>query len=210
VIKGGHTMVGQEAMLGLTVVGTLCNGAVVGKRGAKAGDRLFLSKPLGVGMVVRAYALGLTGEAALAEAVATMALSNRRASRRMMAAGAHASTDVSGFGLLGHLSEMLAPGQGARIHLDSVPLLASLAGLPPQVARTHWTTSNLAYAQTRRRIAGVAAPQSIGPLLDPQTNGGLLVAADEGVGGALLADGFACIGWITNSEEIRIDGAPLP
>lgn len=209
-IKGGHTMVGQEAMLGLAVVG-MCRGPeVLGKRGARPGDCLFLSKPLGVGMLVRGYALGLADEEALAEAVATMTQSNRRASQHMMEAGAHASTDVSGFGLLGHLSEMLGPGQGVHIHLDRVPILPSVVSLPPQVARTHWTASNLAYAQSRRRVAGVTGLERIGPLLDPQTNGGLLVVADEGCGGALLAHGFACIGRITNFEEIMIRSSPQP
>lgn len=205
-IRGGHTMIGKEAMIGLTVVGVLRNHRLLGKRGARLNDHLFLSKPLGVGMVMRGYALGLTDEKALAEAVSTMTQSNRLASKRIMETEAHAATDVSGFGLLGHLSEMLATGQGARIHLDSVPILSSIRRLPSQIAQTYWIKNNFSYTESRRRIAGITYINEIGPLLDPQTNGGLLVAASESADESLSTIGFACIGQVIDEETIIISG----
>lgn len=203
-IKGGHTMVGKEAMIGLTVVGISRDQGLLDKKGARLRDYLFLSKPLGVGMVVRAYALGLADDKALAEAVSTMTQSNRLASEHIMEAEVHAATDVSGFGLLGHLSEMLAVGQGASIHLDSVPILPSIRRLPSQIAQTYWIKNNFAYAESRRRIAGITYINDIGPLLDPQTNGGLLIAAPETTGEFLSTFGFVCIGQVIDEETIII------
>jgi selenide,water dikinase len=113
---------------------------------------------------------------------------------------------VSGFGLLGHLSEMLATGQGARIHLDSVPILSSIRRLPSQIAQTYWIKNNFSYTESRRRIAGITYINEIGPLLDPQTNGGLLVAAPESADESLSTIGFACIGQVIGEETIIISG----
>jgi len=203
-LKGGHTLVGKEAMLGLGVVGIVQNGELLNKIGAHIGDHLFLSKPLGVGMIVRGYALGLADDDALDEAVAVMIRSNQCASRAAVKAAVNAATDVSGFGLLGHLSEMLAPGQGALVYRDRVPVLTSIRALPSQIARTHWIENNLAYIERQRRLIGAIEIDRIGPLLDPQTNGGLLVAATKSAGETLSRVGFEHIGQVTDTDAIAI------
>ncbi len=203
-VVGGHTMIGLEAIAGLTVLGTPRTGRLLSKRGAVPGDTLLLSKPLGVGLIVRGYKLGLADDAALQEAVDLMLVSNGPASQAAVDANVHAATDVSGFGLLGHLSEMLAGDLGACLCLDQIPLLRSLERLPSELGQTLWSEHNLRYATRSHRVVRAEPRRSISALLDPQTNGGLLVAADEAAAGELGRHGFTPIGRVVRSATIEI------
>lgn len=203
-IIGGQTIEGPEMMIGMTVIGAPRSGRLLGKLGAKAGELLYLSKPLGIGLIVRAYQLGILGEEELDEALAVATTSNERASLVALEAGVSASTDVTGFGLLGHLSEMLNGRLGARIDLSSLPVLKGASTLPAGVGDTPFIRANLDYTASRIRLSGVTELSLLTVLLDPQTNGGLLVSAEKSAAPMLTDAGFIGIGVVTNSEEIEV------
>ncbi|MCB0238195.1 MAG: selenide, water dikinase SelD, partial [Anaerolineae bacterium] len=106
-IAGGHTIQDKEPKYGLVVLGMVDPRRLLAKSGAQPGDRLILTKPLGAGVVTTAFMRDLTSDEQLAAATASMMQLNRAASEAALAAGAHAATDITGFGLLGHASEML-------------------------------------------------------------------------------------------------------
>jgi len=204
-VVGGHTLVSREALAGLTVIGVPASSRVIRKTGVQVGSGVFLSKPLGVGMVCRAHELRVCGGDALDEAVAAMLVSNRLASLTMVGAGVEAATDVSGFGLLGHLSEMLSGGLGARLALDDVPVLGGARQVVDVAFHAPELRGNLAYVRRRCRLETRRELEALAPLLDPQTNGGLLVAGDEAAADVLLRDGvYRRIGEITNSGCIEV------
>lgn len=204
-IVGGQTIVGMEPMAGLTVFGFPHGDRALSKRGARTGDVLLLSKPLGVGLIVRAYKLRLVGEKALELANHVMLTSNRAASRIMLEAGVRAATDVTGFGMLGHLTEMLEPGQGACVHFDAVPILAPVTQLPPGISRTPWVLGNRDYVEEIKTLHYDRHHEVMAPLFDPQTNGGLLVAAAPERAAELVAQGFTRLGTIDESDAVTIE-----
>lgn len=204
-VVGGQTLIGPESMAGLSVIGRINAGKVLAKSGARPGDRLMISKPLGTGLVLRGYRLGLLGEPDLEVALRVMEQSNRYASLAAVQASASAATDVTGFGLLGHLAEMLVPDQlGATVYLNRVPVLASIHRLPPSVAHTTWITGNLEYVRTSCRLVGVSEFEKIVALLDPQTSGGLLVAIHPQSADQLERNGFIDIGVITQNPRLEV------
>ena len=177
-IVGGHTVSDNELKYGLSVNGRVHPERVIRNQGAGPGDALFLTKPLGTGILATALKKGRLGEDAALAMVASMTRSNQPASQAAVAAGASAMTDVTGFGLAGHLSEMLGTGNalGVRIFTERLPLLPD----------------TLTYAAARRMRGGMAANHDyvgdrlcLAPgmdlryralLCDPQTSGGLAVA----------------------------------
>lgn len=197
-LRGGHTVVGQETMIGLTVIGSTPNGIYFRKSGAKVGDYLLLSKPLGVGIMIKARQLNLIGDEEFEEALQLMTTSNKDASRWAIKVKAHAVTDVSGFGLLGHLSEMLGPELGATLNLSNIPVLNEAVKHSEYVG-CNLTDANLWYTRSRVRLEGFEENIRFYPLADPQTNGGLLVAVDGTVTQELIENGFYLIGRITDS-----------
>jgi selenide,water dikinase len=205
-VAGGHTVIGREAMVGLSVIGVPRGARVLRKKGAVAGDVLLLSKPLGVGLIQRAFKLGLAAESALRAAVTAMTTSNGPASEHVLEASAHACTDVSGFGLLGHLAEMLTPECGATLELSAIPVIPEARALPPEVARTVWIENNYENVRTRRTIDGVIELHRLSALLDPQTNGGLLVAVTPENAARLIEASFVNIGQVTGGSSFEIVG----
>jgi selenide,water dikinase len=203
-VLGGQTILGREAMAGLTVIGLPRSSRILRKGGSQQGDLLLLSKPLGVGLILRGYKLGLLHEAALEEALTTLLTSNACASEAALDAGVHACTDVTGFGLLGHLAEMLAPHHGATLNLSRIPILPPAAALPNAALHTAWIENNYQYATAHREISGIREPHRIAPLLDPQTNGGLLVSAREIAAEKLNAAGFSVVGRVTETPSFEI------
>lgn len=203
-LAGGHTTVGEEAIAGLSVIGRVGQ-TVLKKRGARCGDVLLISKALGTGLALRAWRQGLLDLDSLQPVLALMETSNRRAGLAALHADAHAATDVTGFGLLGHLAEVLAvDGLGATLQLGSVPILDAARDLPPVLARSKWIEDNLAYTRRTTRLSGVTDRDEIAALLDPQTSGGMLVAVDAGAVGGLIDSGFKSIGVVTDRAEMEI------
>jgi len=183
-LLGGHTVQDAEIKFGYAVTGEVDPARVLTNTGARPGDVLVLTKPIGTGVISTALKFGRAPAAAVQAAVASMMALNRAAADAIQAlpAGAvHACTDVTGFGLLGHASE-IAGGSGCTIRIDAerVPLLegarALVRGNIPGGGRT-----NRQYFGAGAEIADGIDPDLLDLLFDPQTSGGLLVAIDPAV-----------------------------
>ena len=177
-LVGGHTTVGGELFVGLCVLGELAPGeAPLALGGARAGEDLVLTKPLGTGVVLAADARGLAAGAWLEAALASMLRPNAEAARVARACGAGGATDVSGFGLAGHLLPLArASGVVAELRLDALPALAGAKELLARGVRSSFHAQN---ARLRAEIAldAAAAQDPARELLfDPQTSGGLVFA----------------------------------
>ncbi|MEO6716590.1 MAG: selenide, water dikinase SelD [Novosphingobium sp.] len=193
-VAGGHSIDAPEPIYGLAVIGLVHPDRIMRNSGAKAGDVLILTKPLGVGVLSAALKSGTLGEAAHGEAYAALVASatklNAVGSELAALPHVHAITDVTGFGLLGHGLEMCrGSGLGARIGFDSLPLLESVVDLARSGTRTGASGRNWASYGHEADLAPGQAEWQRDLLTDPQTSGGLLVAvAPEGADAAM-----ACI-----------------
>lgn len=196
VIAGGHTVYDPEPKYGLCVTGLVHPKAVISKAGAVVGDALVLTKAIGTGVVLTAAQHDRAEAADVRAAIDSMLRLNRHASHVAREAGAHAMTDVTGFGLLGHAAE-LAERSGVRVRIDAgtVPTLAGALRYVEEGISTGGTGRNRQGLEGKVRIQG-ALPFPLADLLyDPQTSGGLLIAlpADAAVAvvNRLVADGYA-------------------
>jgi selenide, water dikinase len=206
-IVGGHSSLGAELTIGFTVTGTAAR--AIGKGGAVAGDVLLLTKPIGVGtilaaeMALEALPGDLLGEA-VAEALALMQQSNGPASV-LLCPHAHAMTDVTGFGLGGHLLEILdASGCAATLDAASLPVLPAALALAEQGSASSLAPANR--AASIGRIAGAESPLKA-LLYDPQTAGGLLAALPREAAVALLPQ-LAALGYRCAIIGEIVAGAP--
>lgn len=188
-IAGGHTIKNDEPIYGLAVTGTVHPARAVSNAGARPGDRLVLTKPLGIGIITTAAKQGVDGAGAIGEAIALMTTLNAGAAAAMLAADAHAATDVTGFGLLGHLRNMLA-ASGVSAHLDftAIPVLAAAGiyareGVAPGGTHANWRFLN-EYVEYSPRLE--KWQQLL--LTDAQTSGGLLIAVPPERADLLIAE----------------------
>ncbi len=174
-LVGGHTSEGAELSLGFAVNGLVGRSAFLRKAGLQPGDALVLTKPIGTGTLLAADMRGLAKGRWIQAAIRHMTVSNRAAAAVLAGHGVHASTDVTGFGLLGHLVEMTkASGMDARIALDDIPVLE---GARETLALGVYSSLQPQNIRLRRAISNLDAVQALPlyPLLfDPQTAGGLL------------------------------------
>jgi selenide,water dikinase len=176
-VIGGHTIDDAEPKYGMVVIGQVAPGRIVRNVGARPGDRLFLTKPLGSGIITTAIKRGVASPELTARIIRVMATLNRSAAEAMRSVLPDAATDVTGFGLLGHLWEMTAgSGVGAEIVVDRVPVLPEVW----ELART-----GVVPGGTERNLRDLADKVVWGPgvdqadrlvLADAQTSGGLLIA----------------------------------
>ena len=208
-LAGGHTIRDPEPKFGLAVVGVGHPDRLLRKGGARPGDVLILTKPLGTGLLVSGARLGRTAPADLEAAIASMRRLNRAAAEVLVAAGVIAATDVTGFGLLGHGLEM-ARASGARVVLDAASLPALSGALGPRGRRRRDGRSR---PQPALHGAGADGRGHGGPELvvlahDPQTSGGLLASvppdALQAVEDALHAAG------VTSWRIGRVEAASEP
>jgi selenide,water dikinase len=170
-LVGGHSAEATEAALGFSVTGLVEPGQVLRKTGLRPGDRLILTKPLGTGIVLAGHMRGNARAQWLMAAIDSMRTTNAEAARIALAHQAHAGTDITGFGLAGHLLEMLEASDAAAVlRLDAIPLLPGVIALA-----THGVESTLA-PENRKHLADVPEAPDVAPLVDPQTSGGLLLA----------------------------------
>jgi selenide,water dikinase len=176
-VLGGHSIDDAEPKFGLCVIGEVSPEQLVRNSTARAGDHLILTKPLGTGIIATAIKREMASAESIRAAVASMVTLNRRAAEAMLEVGVHAATDVTGYGLLGHLRE-LAQGSGlaARIDPAAVPLLPGAAELARAGAIPGGTLRNL--EDLKEFVAWDAAhpPELRNLLCDAQTSGGLLIA----------------------------------
>jgi selenide,water dikinase len=187
VTVGGHSIQDNEPKYGLAVTGIVPIDGIVTNSGAKPGDVLVLTKPLGMGILASALKKGHVTETEIDPAIQSAATLNRYASEAMVEVGVRACTDVTGFGLMGHLREMAAAsGVKAIVEFDKVPVwdkAVELArqGIVPGGAKTNWVfLEDTVVLPPEAKI-----PPDI--LFDPQTSGGLLISVPAGKADRLLA-----------------------
>jgi selenide,water dikinase len=181
-LVGGHSAEAAEPALGFAVTGLADPHTLLRKSGLQSGDALVLTKPLGTGIVLAGHMRGLTRAVWLQSAIASMRSSNAVASRLLREFGATACTDVTGFGLAGHLMEMLQASRvGAMLWTDTVPALPGALELAAKGVE-----STLA-PQNRRVLSGAATGSITALLFDPQTSGGLLAGIPAGKAEACVA-----------------------
>jgi selenide,water dikinase len=190
VVVGGHSVRDQEIKFGYAVTGLIDPDHVLTNAGARQGDDLILTKPIGTGVITTALKQGKAEPAWVAEAIRSMTTLNRRAAEVVTAAdGVHAMTDVTGFGLMGHARE-LALGSGMRIELmvDQVPRMQGALDAIARGAIPAGLLANREFAECVTADApGARIADDVRALLyDPQTAGGLLISAAAGCSIALL------------------------
>jgi selenide,water dikinase len=188
-ILGGHSIDDPEPKYGMAVTGLVHPDRVLRNVGARPGDVLLLTKPLGSGIVSTAVKRGIAAPELVERAVSVMAALNRAAGEVLAASGAvHALTDVTGFGLLGHAWEM-ASGSGValRLRAAAVPVLPGVHELAAADVVPGGSKANLRWVTPNLRLADGLAPTLAIVLADAQTNGGLLAAVDPARAAALLA-----------------------
>lgn len=174
-IVGGHSIDDPEPKYGMSVTGLIHPDAIVSKTGAAPGCDLVLTKPLGMGILSSGIKEGVTSESTTAEAIAFMSTLNKDASEAMVEVGVAAATDVTGFGLVGHLLQMLDRGVSARLDWDSIPVLEEAIVLAEK---------GVLPGGSKRNIEAAVAWVDVGDLddarravlFDSQTSGGLLIA----------------------------------
>ena len=173
VVLGGHSINDDEIKFGYAVTGTVHPDRVWTNAGARVGDVLVLTKPLGTGVIGTALKRGLASEADVEAATASMLRLNRTD------AIAHGCTDITGFGLMGHAREMaLASNVTLEINSAALEFLPGALGYAAQGAVPGGLNNNREFASCAVRIAGTLLPELEALLYDPQTSGGLLLAQD--------------------------------
>jgi selenide, water dikinase len=175
-LVGGHTVEDDELKYGLAVTGTIDPERIVRNSTARPGDRLILTKPLGTGIVTTAIKADMAPEKVAAEAIHWMTTLNAVAAEIMLACGANAATDVTGFGLMGHAAEM-ARGAGVTMRLErrQVPVMA---GVKELVADGMVPAGCYRNREHYAPLVTGAMTDDLLPLFDPQTSGGLLISLE--------------------------------
>ena len=209
---GGHSIDAPEPTYGFAVTGFVTPGQLTSNGGARPGDRLVLTKPLGTGIISTAVKNGKAESAVIVEAIEVMAELNAGAARAMSTVGVHAATDITGFGFLGHLGEMLAASEvAAVVEYGAVPLIDGVRELAGAGVVPGGTGRNLIAVERFTDFGELEAPHRL-ILADAQTSGGLLiaVAADRTpeLVEALMAEGTlaaAIVGEITGGRPGTIE-----
>ncbi len=187
-LLGGHTVDDPEIKFGLSVTGTIHPGQIWSNDGAQPGDALVLTKPLGVGVITTGIKRGVASIESVDAALDSMRTLNRAARDAAAHIGPNACTDVTGFSLLGHLTQMMqASGTSARLDSAGVPLLPGALDLARQGVGPGGAGRNQAHFGSRVALPPDFDPARAALLFDPQTSGGLLLSAAPGKTDALLA-----------------------
>lgn len=208
VVIGGHSVDDKEMKFGYSVTGIIHPDKVVTNAGAKPGDVLLLTKPIGTGAINTAVKKGMASRETEAAAIKAMTTSAAAASRIMQKIGANACTDVTGFGLMGHAFEM-AKASGVTLNIDSkaVPLLPDVLELISQGMLTRGDKNNRVYVGETVRMNSSVSPQMQSALFDPQTAGGLLISIPEGKAAAFLneIESSMVVGMVTEKGDFLIE-----
>jgi len=179
-LLGGHTVDDDELKFGVCVTGTIHPDRILTNAAARPGDGLVLTKPLGTGIVATAIKAGLASDEHAAAAAASMTQLNAAAARAALDLGAHGCTDVTGFGLVGHALEMAAASAvGIVVEAAQVPLLPGATHYCGMGLRTAAAGRSREYYGCKVDVAEGLDPLLLDLLYDPQTSGGLLIAAPD-------------------------------
>jgi selenide,water dikinase len=211
ILAGGHTIRDDEPKYGLAVVGTVHPDGVWRKSDARPGDAVFLTKPLGTGLVLQAAREGQAPAGALDAAIEAMVELNRDAADALRTFEAHAVTDVTGFGLLGHAHEVaLRSGVGIELDAGALPALPGALAVAEAGIRTGGDRRNREFAGPHVESAAAAALEALA--YDPQTAGGLLFTL-PGDRRVVLEAAFAAagldvwtIGRVSAGSGLSLDG----
>ena len=188
-LLGGQTVKNEEIKYGLAVTGTVLKSQLTPNSGARPGDALILTKPIGTGVLIGAVKTGDVSEAVLMSAVRKMAELNRAACDAMVAAGCRGATDITGFGLAGHGWEMAnASGVSLIFEAFKVPVYTEAESVLANRVRSGELPETPAWAQGRVDCSPAVTPARRHLFADPQTSGGLLIAVPQSGASALLSD----------------------
>lgn len=189
VLIGGHTIDDNEMKYGLSVTGTIDPQKIVTNSGAKPGDALILTKPIGTGIIITAFKVDRISKEELHEAACFMSTLNKAASEAMLKIGVHSCTDITGFGLLGHCYEMAdSSGVEIRINNSNVRLMGNVIELIEQDYVPGGAYSNMDYFGKWVCFDDTIAKANRIALFDPQTSGGLLIAVAKEKANELLQE----------------------
>lgn len=210
-LVGGHSIDDQEPKFGLSVTGTIHPDQIQTNAGARIGDQLILTKPIGVGISTTALKRGLLSDEEVSRVTAVMAMLNKGAAEVMKNYPVHACTDVTGFGLLGHLGEMAAESrQAITLMKDQVPVLPRVRELAEQGVVPGGSKSNLRHVKEAVHFDDRLDEIDQLILADAVTSGGLLMAVEAAQAEALLAElkdkglGASLIGSVTDGPAGQI------
>ncbi len=211
VLAGGHTIDDNEPKYGLAVMGLIHPDRILTKAGARPGDVLALTKPLGVGIITTAAKGDAADPAHVAAAVESMKKLNRQAARLVQQIGVHACTDITGFALLGHGYEMAEKsGVRLRFHVDRLPFLEGAKGYAEQWLFPGGACRNQQCYERHVEFAPGISDEMRQLLFTPETSGGLLVAVPpdkvERLTALFASEGQACwiVGEVTEGQGIQV------
>jgi selenide,water dikinase len=186
-LVGGHSIEDPELKYGLSVTGVVHPANLITKEGAQIGDKLIITKPLGTGIVSTALKGGKAGEEAVAHITASMITLNKIASELMIEAGAHACTDITGFGLLGHACGMIENSMvGIKINIAAIPVFPEVRGFAEMGLVPGGTHRNREFRFNMIEQANMIGDDIWNILFDPQTSGGLLISISSADADTLL------------------------
>jgi len=186
-LVGGHSVEDDELKYGLAVTGVVHPLKMITRDGARVGDRLILTKPLGTGLVSTAVKGGLAEQQTVDRVAAVMTALNRTASELMIQAGCHACTDITGFGFLGHASGMVEDSPlGMEVSVSAIPTLPEAKTFAEMGLVPAGTYRNREFRSGMIETAGDISDDTLNILFDPQTSGGLLIAVAAEEADALL------------------------
>ncbi len=190
IVIGGHTVTDKEPKFGLAVTGLVHPAHILTKGGAQIGDLLVLTKPLGVGLITTALKREQADPAHVATAIESMSALNRHAAHLAQRFGAHACTDITGFGILGHGLEMAtASNTRLRLRMGDIPLLPGARDYAEREIFPGGLSRNRDFVLPHVRFADLIDAASRAILFDPETSGGLLMALQPDQARALVAQG---------------------
>jgi selenide,water dikinase len=212
VLIGGHSIEDKELKYGLSVTGIVHPAKVLTKKNLRPDDRLVLTKPLGTGIINTAIKAAMASTELTDKATRLMAALNRDAANVMLNFDIGACTDVTGFGLLGHLAEMVSgSGTSAKIYADRVPVIAEALEFAAMGLIPAGAYKNREFRESMIIVADTVGRSRMDVLFDPQTSGGLLISVSARQADALVADlkdagieDAAQIGEIVNGPEEKI------
>lgn len=212
IIIGGHTVTDNEPKYGLAVTGIIHPAHILAKGGAQVGDQLILTKPLGVGLITTALKRGLAAPDHVAAAVESMSTLNRHAAHLAQRFEAHACTDITGFGLLGHALEMAsASNVQFRFHMNDLPILPGARTYAEQEIFPGGLGRNREFVTPHTTFADSVDAANHALLFEPETSGGLLIALTPDRAAAFLAqaevDGLFArrIGEVVAGSGLHVD-----